>query len=521
MVNQKAPSIEELKALKWNKGNHHKVHLPNRKVAASKKGSELATTGEAPEKQTPQKRGMRFHTHEEALEDIRRIENSDLPTISNAPDAPIFNRSAYMESTMMAGTPPKSSSLKTPNVGIPGAKFMEDPTAHVAEYKNSDPNMKTFTIPTKPDSTFRFSREEAPRPSNHQPKKPSPVVRKPINQRPKAEPTPTQKPEQYPERMPHLKAPDFMAKPEPVSAPEAELKNTEGDIIRYQTSPQTNDSNFVSVMLPSKFIPYEFKELWVRPFNVDDIGAIAETQSASGLDFTKLVDTLNNAISCDVRDLTLPDFFYLLYWERLNSYLSSPFEIHWTSRYGNANITTVTQDCLITDYLEMSESEYAEYYESGLRLPTVRDSEVLANNDMSSKDKWFFQRAQFLVWGDTPTEKIQAFKELGANNADIISIIDAYDKSTHHGVREVITCHDMRYEPKAALAFLENEVKTLKESLESAKDKDFIVLALRTANEYIDEINDIREKLSKGENPLPKEEEQEVPYDLSEFFPGV
>lgn len=83
-----------------------------------------------------------------------------------------------------------------------------------------------------------------------------------------------------------------------------------------------------SVDLPSLFAFYPFKKLFIRKFNVDDLLKIYDARAKRR--FRHLVEAVSGTLhQVSAFDLTLEDFWYLLYWHRLNSYRKSPYKIDW------------------------------------------------------------------------------------------------------------------------------------------------------------------------------------------------
>lgn len=94
-----------------------------------------------------------------------------------------------------------------------------------------------------------------------------------------------------------------------------------------QQGPRNVTPAFEDVWLPSEFVSYQWKDIQVRRFNVEEIRAIVRARISGNL--RHLVRAVDNTLSRPVTDLTVGDFWYLLYWHRLNSYKKSPFVIEW------------------------------------------------------------------------------------------------------------------------------------------------------------------------------------------------
>lgn len=80
-------------------------------------------------------------------------------------------------------------------------------------------------------------------------------------------------------------------------------------------------------LLPSRGYFYNFNALSVRKLLFPDLKKITRAQATDN--FRTLVEVLNTTIDRDLFQLTTGDFWFLMYWHRVNSYLSSPLEIEF------------------------------------------------------------------------------------------------------------------------------------------------------------------------------------------------
>lgn len=84
---------------------------------------------------------------------------------------------------------------------------------------------------------------------------------------------------------------------------------------------------YEDVWLPSECVSYPWKDLQVRRFNIDEIRAVVRSRTSGNL--RHLIRAVDGTLSRPITDLTVGDFWYLMYWHRLNSYKKSPFTIQW------------------------------------------------------------------------------------------------------------------------------------------------------------------------------------------------
>lgn len=82
------------------------------------------------------------------------------------------------------------------------------------------------------------------------------------------------------------------------------------------------------VYLPSQCLPYAWKDIQVRRFNVEEIRAIIRARNSGNL--RHLIRAVDATLTRPVTDLTMGDFWFLMYWHRLNSYKKAPFIIQWS-----------------------------------------------------------------------------------------------------------------------------------------------------------------------------------------------
>ena len=89
------------------------------------------------------------------------------------------------------------------------------------------------------------------------------------------------------------------------------------------------DSRFIRLEeLPSDFLPYPDRQyIMVRPFSVKELKLIARSIETGNVDY--ITQAIDNCIDMDVYSLTIPDYFYLYYWFRIESYPNTPHYMEW------------------------------------------------------------------------------------------------------------------------------------------------------------------------------------------------
>lgn len=92
------------------------------------------------------------------------------------------------------------------------------------------------------------------------------------------------------------------------------------------------DSRYITIpaeTLPSLGVFYQWNEFHVRKFNLMDIKKINKANNTRSLKV--LLEVLDSTVEGPaVSDFTIADFWSLMYWHRINSYLSSPMIVEWS-----------------------------------------------------------------------------------------------------------------------------------------------------------------------------------------------
>ena len=82
------------------------------------------------------------------------------------------------------------------------------------------------------------------------------------------------------------------------------------------------------VTLPSEFVSYDWKDIQVRRFNIEELRSIVRARTTGNL--RHLVRAVDATLTRPVTELTQGDFWFIMYWHRINSYKKSPFVLDWT-----------------------------------------------------------------------------------------------------------------------------------------------------------------------------------------------
>jgi hypothetical protein len=112
-----------------------------------------------------------------------------------------------------------------------------------------------------------------------------------------------------------------------------------------------NDGRYLLLSdLPSRYLFYDFSELWIRPFTPNEARLLHMAKVSGNL--TYIVSAVAACISKKISSIIIEDFEFCLYWLRLNSYPTKPFTVTWTC---NQKITEVLSDEDEMDFTEETE----------------------------------------------------------------------------------------------------------------------------------------------------------------------
>lgn len=259
--------------------------------------------------------------------------------------------------------------------------------------------------------------------------------------------------------------------------------------------PRTITAAYSDIELPSMFIPYEWKDLQIKQLSIQGLSAIIKARTAGNL--RHLVRAIDETCSRPISEMTYKDFWFVMYWHRLNSFKRLPYVLSWScsepshltmiseendveekQRLVNSlqNVVTVTNSNLSIDeltdelaYLKLQEEilqefgvhvrprtirDQVEYLEfSGIKdykatkalSPPIEPLDIDAEIDQLlevNEEGGERARIQYLesYAGYIGDEHGNSFEEkldfLEAQPADLIAAIDAFDKVSNHGVRE-------------------------------------------------------------------------------------
>jgi hypothetical protein len=295
----------------------------------------------------------------------------------------------------------------------------------------------------------------------------------------------------------------------------------------YRSTPAPGSVGAVGVRMdpPSNYVFYDFKDLHVRRFRVPDLSRIYAAQKNG--DISMLGDALGATISVDIRELTAPDFFFTMYWHRLNSYPSSPYTVTWESKYGNVNETTVTMNredgdtvtgkvMLNITVLSMTVDEKKEWEKLGITCPRFRDLEIL-EAEKNEETRFLLERSQFLM-GRSPKEKMERLLDA---DLSLLENIREFAKRIPHGVKETVKVRDRKFDPILAVIRTRNNASQIRAAAAKLSGKINITPFLQQASLHDEEADKIQASIDNNVAYTPDEEEVAVEIKAEAFFPGI
>lgn len=114
--------------------------------------------------------------------------------------------------------------------------------------------------------------------------------------------------------------------------PQAPAKEVIPETVSVAHVPQAAaPEKYMTVELPSQGLAYSdgITSVQIKRFGVPQIGLLHRSRVEG--DFRHVIDALGSTLwQRDVRKLTFMDSWFLMYWQRINSYKRVPFTIDWT-----------------------------------------------------------------------------------------------------------------------------------------------------------------------------------------------
>jgi hypothetical protein len=232
------------------------------------------------------------------------------------------------------------------------------------------------------------------------------------------------------------------------------------------------DDQFSSLGLPSRFAYYKFKDLYVRPFKTPQLAKMSRAHKERSL--LPIVEAVSSVCYTTTPgfegvplgfQLSVPDFFFVLYWLRLNSYTKSNY-VHTTSCNNPEHIKAVEEGKLPKESLKISQlvtktmishteletipnPEVYHFSESSAMVfrPTTMGDTLQYNddprmNDPNQKAEFEFKAdyASYIQHRDIELPLAERVNIIEAADPDHLELIDRFiAEVSNYGVNESIT----------------------------------------------------------------------------------
>ncbi len=253
------------------------------------------------------------------------------------------------------------------------------------------------------------------------------------------------------------------AKPEVFAQPQPTKSTVDSSPVVESSPAAQADARYVEVgdILPSKCLVYTEKSVAVRPFEVPEINKIHRAIVEKTIRHE--VDAMSACLSISAYQLTLGDFYWLMYWEYVNSYKRMPKTVSWrcsnpehlekvvsleTGPETLQNTEVITNSHLKEEALDIERVNlFAEkfYTEYGLYLDLPRVSDLVeTENETDNDTEWYNKYAALISrqhYGATTKQRREYLKGWfkAHSNPDVLMDFEDWIELTQHGVQEEVT----------------------------------------------------------------------------------
>jgi len=186
--------------------------------------------------------------------------------------------------------------------------------------------------------------------------------------------------------------------PAPTPLPESDTKVVSPELQVESTLPGFStavaDGEFVSLALPSRFAYYGFKDIYIKPFVARHLSKLQRAHTERSL--LHMVEAVSDVMYTSdpayggqpmAFYLTLPDFFFALYWLRINGFTKSNYT-HTTVCNNQDHIDQVEIHEQLAEFKkavaagEMTPERYAELEAQAKAPETLKISELIRNTNI-------------------------------------------------------------------------------------------------------------------------------------------
>lgn len=221
-------------------------------------------------------------------------------------------------------------------------------------------------------------------------------------------------------------------------------------------------SSPIKADLPGKDLYPE--DCYIQTFTLGDAESLSIIQKTA--DTKQLYELINKRINLSVSSLTLQDLWFILHWQRINSYPSYPINLPWQCpNCEHENHDQLSGSALVIDDLNPQYKHGLEVLLSNgeklkLRLPLVGDEEVakkyLKDIKISNPDPKFFKEILLSCMLEPNGTSIdERVKKVQGLSADDQFLIRGFEQYFEYGVKDFakFTCEGCGEVSKVRFSF--------------------------------------------------------------------
>lgn len=213
--------------------------------------------------------------------------------------------------------------------------------------------------------------------------------------------------------------------------------------------------------MPSKFMFYPFDTLSIRPFTWGELKKMYKAVVTK--DFNTLAEAVNSTIDRNVFELTVGDFWFVMYWLRMNSFKKAPFTVKWSChdenhhlrvRMGELETSTLSNDHVasmsnvkvlfadptpIADLVALAKEEHGIHLYPATVADMVGTAKMLDNVE-DAGELWLSKYASNInrQYGNTLPDRMKYLEENDIS-PDFGSCVDEFIVVANHGIIETVT----------------------------------------------------------------------------------
>ena len=181
--------------------------------------------------------------------------------------------------------------------------------------------------------------------------------------------------------------------------------------IKQQNEAATSnvDTRFTNLILPSNCVFYPFKTLSSKPIGLNQQRKLSRGLSTGSM--RTVVEAINTCIDRDIYQLTIGDFWFIMFWLRINSFKKSTWKIPFKCE-GVQHNQDVLENKLDASTLDnVVEVTNTLIKEQQIKFTDVELAEYIATLEVSNSVRLYVATVQDLVEGEELISRIEAAQD--------------------------------------------------------------------------------------------------------------